>query len=330
MSSKKKNIYIYLGKVILITLLIVLCIRCFFIESFTVSSSQMENTLQYGDRILIDKTAYGIRLPITLLSIPFTFDNIGGLKSYSAAIQLPYKRIFSSQVGRNEVVLFNNPTETDKPLDKRSLLLSRCAALPGDIIQFRNDSLFVNDRLHKSSPNRLDKYIIEGINPETLKQVASELDIPLRDFHTVSDTSFLELDDYEQFILGGNLPDSLTIRPYIKGSVSSSKIVIPSKGKTINLNGENILIYGQIIVQELGDAAKIENGQLLIDGIKQDTYTFGDDYYWMLSDNVQNSLDSGTLGFIPFKSIIGKARFIWYSSDAASHQNRCFKSISNI
>lgn len=330
MSSKKKNIYIYLGKVILITLLIVLCIRCFFIESFTVSSSQMENTLLRGDRILIDKTAYGIRLPVTLLSIPFTFDNIGGVRSYSTAIQLPYKRLFSGQVEQNEVVLFNNPVETDKPLDKRSLLLSRCVALPGDMIQFRHDSLFVNEKLYKLTPNRLGKYMIVGIRPEALEQAASEFDIPLRGFHTVADTSFLELDDYEQFILKDNLPDSLTIRSYARDSISSNKIIIPSKGKAIDLNEENLLVYGQIILQELGNAAKIENGQLLIEGTKQDKYTFDDDYYWMLSDNVQNSLDSRTLGFIPFKSIIGKARFVWYSSDTESRQSRCFKSISNI
>lgn len=265
MSSSKKNICVYLGKVILITLLIVLIIRCFFVESFTVSSSQIETTLQVGDEVLIDKTAYGIRMPITVLSIPFTFDQLWGKRSYFSAIQLPYARLFTGQISRNDIVLFNNPLEEDKPLDKRSLLLNRCCAVPGDTVLIHS--------------------LLSGA-----------------------------IDDVDQ-VFDSELVDNMLT------------VVLPFKGKEVEINENSLIVYGQAICQEQGDAAVIDGGTLFINGEKRQTYTFEDDYYWMQSDNPYNSLDSQTLGFIPFKNVIGKARFIWYNPDPSARANRCFKTL---
>ena len=131
-----------MGKVILIALLIVFLVRCFLIEPYTVSSSGMAASLLNGDRVLVDKTAYGIRMPVTLLTIPFTFDRFLGMKSYSDAVQLPYKRAFEGRPGAGDIVLYNNPVETDLPLDKRMLVLNRCAALPGDSVTIEDPAIF--------------------------------------------------------------------------------------------------------------------------------------------------------------------------------------------
>lgn len=88
-------------------------------------------------------------------------------------------------------------------------------------------------------------------------------------------------------------------------------------------------MYKQMILQEQkGKDVKIENGELVIDGIKQIDYTFEDSYYWMLSDNSIHSIDSRSIGFIPFSSIVGKASLIWHSSDEnGTRAERCFSSI---
>ena len=131
-----------MGKAVLIALLIVLLVRCFLFESYTVSSSHATQSLVNGDRILVDKTAYGIRMPITILAIPFTFDNLLGMQSYTDAVQLPYKRLFESGVEKEDIVLYNNPMETDKPLDKRSLILNRCVAVAGDSVAIDEPSVY--------------------------------------------------------------------------------------------------------------------------------------------------------------------------------------------
>ncbi|GAB6119768.1 signal peptidase I [Dysgonomonas termitidis] len=329
MSSKKKNIYVYLGKVILVTLLIVLLVRSFFLESFSVSSAQMETTLLKGDKILINKTAYGIRMPVTLLSIPFTFDKIFGMKAYSTALQAPYKRFFAHAADRDDIVLFNNPLETDKPLDKRSLLLSRCIALPGDSIRIESGLFIINGRPYLSSPGTIEEYYFRVSAKKELEDVAKGMHIPMPLGIGQGDSIITQLSKYDAFVLNESLSDSLTLVPCKKDTLQSHTFLIPFKGKIIDLSESNLVVYKQIILQELeGQDAKIEDGELLINGIKQTGYTFEDSYYWMLSDNRTYSTDSRSIGFIPFSSIIGKACLIWHSSDEnGTRAERCFSSI---
>lgn len=326
MSSRKNNIYVYLGKVILITLLIVLFIRSFIIGSFSVSSSQMETTLHNGDRILINKTAYGMRLPITLLSIPFTFDRFFGLPSYSPNIQIPYYRLFAKKVQQNDIVLFNNPLETEKPLDKRSLLLSRCVALPGDTIEVKNGFFFINGQLYEACPNGVQEYWIKNGDKVELASIADERNIQIYNLEKKRDTLFTQLSKYDAYILNENIQDTLRPVGHITDTIGSYKIILPTKGKTITIDKNSLVIYKQIILQEQQkNDIKIENAKLVISGVKQEKYTFEDNYYWMLSDNTINSTDSRTLGFIPFRNIIGKASYIWYSPAADRiHSNFCF------
>lgn len=329
MSSKKKNIYVYLGKVILVTLLIVLLVRSFFLESFSVSSAQMEMTLLRGDKILINKTAYGIRMPVTLLSIPFTFDKIFGIKSYSTALQAPYKRIFARGVDRGDIVLFNNPLETDKPLDKRSLLLSRCVALPGDSMRVENGLFIINGRSYLGCPNTAEEYSFKASAKKELDDIAKELQISIPVGTVRGDSVITHLSKYDAFVLNESLSDSLTLVPCKKDTLKSHTFLIPFKGKIIDLNESSLVVYKQIILQEQeGKDVKIEGGELLIDDIRQVDYTFEDSYYWMLSDNSIHSTDSRSIGFIPFSSIVGKASLIWHSSDEnGTRPERCFSSI---
>lgn len=329
MSSKKKNIYVYLGKVILVTLLIVLLVRSFFLESFSVSSAQMEMTLLRGDKILINKTAYGIRMPVTLLSIPFTFDKIFGIKSYSTALQAPYKRIFARGVDRGDIVLFNNLLETDKPLDKRSLLLSRCVALPGDSMRVENGLFIINGRSYSGCPNTAEEYSFKASAKKELDDIAKELQISIPVGTVRGDRVITHLSKYDAFVLNESLSDSLTLVPCKKDTLKSHTFLIPFKGKIIDLNESSLVVYKQIILQEQeGKDVKIEGGELLIDDIRQVDYTFEDSYYWMLSDNSIHSTDSRSIGFIPFSSIVGKASLIWHSSDEnGTRPERCFSSI---
>ncbi|WP_317169879.1 signal peptidase I [Dysgonomonas hofstadii] len=314
-----------MGKVTLVTLLIVLSIRCFLIESFTVSSLQMESTLSENDKVLIDKTAYGIRLPVTVLDIPFTFDNIFGFKSYSSALQFPYKRLFGDEAGRNDVILLNHPLETQKPLDKRSLILSRIVGLPGDSIEIRGEDININGQGYLASPSVVERYKVKLPAGYNLEHIIEEQDIRVYEQRIEKDTLVLSLNRYDAFVLKEMLPDTIRLIPFSLDSVQVYKFRIPERGKSVDLTDDNFVYYRQIISLEHNkENVVFEEGVLVIDGIKHGgAYTFGDDYYWVLSDNTENALDSRYLGFIPFKNIIGKVRFIWYSKE----KDHCFSKV---
>lgn len=96
-------------------LLIVLVLRSFIVEPFRIPSSSMMPSLLIGDFILVNKFAYGIRLPVIHAKV---FDN--GLPE------------------RGDVVVFRYPK--DPSLD----YIKRVIGVPGDHIAYYNKQLVIN------------------------------------------------------------------------------------------------------------------------------------------------------------------------------------------
>lgn len=90
-------------------------------------------------------------------------------------------------------------------------------------------------------------------------------------------------------------------------------IYIPEAGKTVELNREVLPLYKDIITEYEGNKLTVDNENIYINGALATSYTFKQDYYWMMGDNRQNSLDARYWGFVPFDHVIGKPVFIWMS-----------------
>lgn len=117
-------------------ILAVLLIRSFLVEPFTIPSSSMVPTLLIGDFILVNKYAYGLRLPV-----------------------LNTKIIEVDEPKRGDVVVFRPPHQPDKNYVKRLV------GLPGDRISYVNDVLYVNDV--PMSQESVGRYFGEGSNSES-------------------------------------------------------------------------------------------------------------------------------------------------------------------
>jgi signal peptidase I len=105
----------------------------------------MHGTLFEGDFVIINKLAYGARLPITPLSI-----SLRGQNKYSSFLKLPYLRFFGySSIKRNDILAFNFSFTENEPIDVREEYIKRCIAIAGDTLQIINGNVLVNSRLAK-------------------------------------------------------------------------------------------------------------------------------------------------------------------------------------
>lgn len=93
-------------------------------------------------------------------------------------------------------------------------------------------------------------------------------------------------------------------------------IYIPQAGKTVDLNLEVLPLYKRIITAYEGNTVDVKGNQILINGEVANTYTFKQDYYWMMGDNRHNSQDARMWGYVPFDHVVGKPVFVWMSWDS--------------
>ena len=92
-------------------------------------------------------------------------------------------------------------------------------------------------------------------------------------------------------------------------------IYIPQEGVTISLNPKVLPLYKKIIRDYEGNTVGVSGNQVSINGQVTESYTFKQDYYWMMGDNRDHSEDSRSWGYVPANHIVGKPIFIWLSFD---------------
>ena len=90
-------------------------------------------------------------------------------------------------------------------------------------------------------------------------------------------------------------------------------IYIPKKGTTVSLNMNSIPFYERIIGDYENNELEVIGEHIFVNGKKSTSYTFKQDYSWMMGDNRQNSLDARSWGYVPFDHVVGKPVLIWFS-----------------
>ncbi|MBP2284822.1 signal peptidase I [Flavobacterium sp. CG_23.5] len=265
--------------------------------------------------------------------------------------QLPYLRLPGfQQIERNDIVVFNQPADTlldmdnfspdrnyYKPIDKKTNLVKRCVGIPGDTLEVRNGYVFIDGKQTKlSDRTKLQfSYTIKFKAQFSSYEEASNI-LKLYDitdgiaYDSKSGEYFVQATE-EAVANARNNPyiESLELRKNNKGDRDSKilphdknynwnadffgPIYIPEKGKTIDINVNILPLYKRLITEYEGHQLSVRGNQIFIDNNLATNYTFKQDYYWMMGDNRDNSIDARFWGFVPFDHVVGKPIFIWLS-----------------
>jgi signal peptidase I len=323
--NKTKNNLKEWGLAFLLALILALLVKGFFLESYMVSSTHMEKTMQHGDFIFVNKLPYGARGPITLFSVPL-------IKSwYLSFVQLPYFRLpATDSIKRNDLVVLNYPGEYDPPIDKKATMIKRIVALPGDTLNIDNKQVFVNSRQLPLPGKAQFNYRVvtngELLNQDFLNQfgiteggLVSEVgiyDFPLSP-ELAGQVLKQENISYVRELKHFPGENSRYIFPtgfyFTWNKDYFGPVEVPYKGQNLHLNYRNIELYETLIREHENNTLFIDGDDIIINGIKTHRYTVKNNYYFVLDDNRDNARDSRYWGFLPESHIIGKASFIWFS-----------------
>lgn len=114
-------------------------------------------------------------------------------------------------------------------------------------------------------------------------------------------------------VYGGAFPQKPNLYPW--NNDYFGPIYIPKAGSTVAIDYKTIPLYKKIIRDYEHNDVKVTGNKVYINGKEATSYTFKQDYYWMMGDNRDHSEDSRTWGYVPADHIVGKPIFLWMSFD---------------
>ncbi|MFN5296621.1 MAG: S26 family signal peptidase [Flavobacteriales bacterium] len=233
-----------------------------------------------------------------------------------------------------------------RPMDKRENYVKRCVGLPGDELSIINRQVHINGQPQQDPEGVMQSYRFTVKSPAALKKIYAEFKVNINDRNSVPGgaepvyQSSFTASDYEK--LKGNsdvlsievnndtLPESFDpqalfpnspLEPFNKWTRDNfGPIHIPAKGETVALTPENIALYRRVIQNYENNTLQIQDGKAIINGSAAESYTFKQNYYWMMGDNRHQSADSRYWGFVPEDHIVGKPVFTWMSKEDPNYQ----------
>ncbi|MFN3916638.1 MAG: signal peptidase I [Flavobacteriales bacterium] len=247
-----------------------------------------------------------------------------------------------------------------RPVDKRENYIKRCVAIAGDSISIVNGKIYINGKENELSPTGQYVYSMKLNNVFDDFEIKKNLDInrdPSRYSQGLAHVKMAMSESVAEKIARYPNVDSIWIDWKEKGYYNNFKseygmmpqylpifpnhmeidwtednfgpLYLPKKGDKIELTKENALIYRRAIEAYEGNKFEEKTDGVYLNSKLATEYTFKMDYYWLMGDNRHESADSRFWGYVPVNHVVGKAIFIFYSSDpeTGSRWNRAFSLI---
>lgn len=339
---------------LLFAIVVATLVHTYVMQPYTIPTSSLEKSLLVGDFLFVSKFHYGARTPMTPIAAPMVHDTLPllNIKSYLKYPQVPYFRFFAMQeVNRTDIVVFNWPADTlfnmykaadkryDKPIDKKTNYVKRCVGIPGDSLSIKDGIVYINGKImpmpERAKPQYSYTISLDGKTPIDFEYLFKDMNVTdgINYVSEQKDTIGITALTSENAERMKNVPGITSVKrnieyraepgifPYINkwNRDNFGPIYIPKKGVTVALNSKSLPFYKTIIREYEKNDLKVNGDEIRINGQIATTYTFKQNYYWMMGDNRHNSLDARYFGYTPEDHIVGKPVFIWMSIDGINN-----------
>lgn len=274
-------------------------------------------------------------------------------KSYVDGVKLPYTRILQfNKPQKNDVVVFNYPQDSvHTAIDRKDPYVKRCVATAGDTFEMRAGRLFVNGKPETVLGDQevQHRYIVTTGSQLDIPSLYNTYGfLPVQEIQTdkgylyafqgLTDKTAAEIKGLSQVIemkedVSPKGEAAIAYKDDLKTKIDTTQSIfpvnkpwngdwygpvrIPKKGDVVAINSESLPMYQWIISEYEHNSLEKKNGKIFINGKEANQYTIQQDYYMMIGDNRDASLDARFFGFVPEENIVGKPMFTWMSLQGA-------------
>jgi len=360
----KKRTFLLLVPLVLICIPVVLRIVLF--DAYLMPTGSMEGTLLINDYLWVNKLAYK-KNPTDTGTVQRRYNDwacFGSVKRNDIITfrypcgdtilaenpEADYYFTLRNEFGNDRQLLCSRYTVKYRTTNQEEIYIKRCVALPGDKVEIRDAMLYINGQPATAYPHQHLLYIVKTKGAGIPDDVINDNDIEVLRNDAVDNSAILSLAN-DQVAMIKKLPQVVAVTPMVYPSGYTENggtfphdttnfkwsrdnfgpLTIPKAGVTVQLTPQNIALYRRVIVNYEGNRLIEREGTFVINGKQTNTYTFKMNYYWVLGDNRDNSMDSRYWGFVPVDHVMGRVSFVWYSySRSDIRWGRMFHSISSL
>ncbi len=302
-------------------------IKLSMFDVYKIPSASMNNTLFADDVIMVNKLKYGPKLPrspfeIPWLNIAFYFNN--SAKERMHENWWDYRRLSGTTAIKNgDVVVFTM-------FKKNVVIVKRCMGVAGDTITIKQGDIYINNKFFNPSNQILNRYEFRVNDKKGFYRKLDSLNLNIMFNRTQTNHFKAILSNQDKNILKKlhlvegltRVTDTLTSTStaYPKSKYNEwnfdnyGPCIVPEKGMKIGLNPKNYELYNKTIKTHEDVKINDIDGSYFINDKEVFSYTFKQDYYFMMGDNRKASLDSRAWGVVPEERIIGKVQCILWSN----------------